>query len=55
VVARYQVDCGQYPSNREALHALIVDQGVECWHGPYLAEVPLGLTQKQLHRLGEIV
>lgn len=40
-VERYRADCGRYPSADEGLGGLILDEGVEGWHGPYLKEVPL--------------
>jgi general secretion pathway protein G len=41
-VERYREDCGEYPSARDGLNALVVDPGVVGWHGPYLENrVPL--------------
>jgi general secretion pathway protein G len=41
-VERYRADCGTYPSAREGLNSLTLDQGVPGWHGPYLTdEIPL--------------
>ena len=41
-VGRYREDCGQYPSARDGLNALIHDPGVAGWSGPYLRkELPL--------------
>jgi general secretion pathway protein G len=41
-VERYRTDCGEYPSTRDGLNALVVDPGVDGWHGPYLENgVPL--------------
>lgn len=40
-VERYRADCGVYPSASKGLNALIIDQGVKSWRGPYLKEMPL--------------
>lgn len=32
----YLVDVGRYPSQQEGLQALMVNPGVNSWHGPYL-------------------
>jgi len=40
-VERYRADCGEYPSMSDGLNALVLDQGVEGWNGPYPKRAPL--------------
>ena len=40
-VERFREDCGQYPSARDGLCSLVINPGVQGWHGPYVSEVPL--------------
>ena len=35
-VGRFTLDCGRYPTEREGLHALLVNPGLDGWRGPYL-------------------
>jgi type II secretion system protein G len=38
-VESYRADCGEYPSARDGLDALVLDRGTVGWHGPYLQHV----------------
>lgn len=33
---QFEMDTGNYPTTEQGLQALVVDPGVEGWHGPYL-------------------
>ncbi|HTS50589.1 MAG TPA: type II secretion system protein GspG [Bryobacteraceae bacterium] len=37
----YKFDCGEYPNVRDGLTALVVDNGIDGWQGPYLDKAPV--------------
>jgi len=38
-LALFRFDVGHYPTSAQGLHALVEDQGIQNWSGPYLEKI----------------